>query len=261
MRIIDGIITIPSTFRFGHVTKLVGLDSRNSGQSFPPVDLALKEPNGLLAVGGGLETDRLLNAYRHGIFPWYEAGQPILWWSPDPRAILIPGEFKMHRSLRKSLRHYDLHVTFDEDFAAVIAACAAPRRIGMGTWITPEMQQAYIRLYKLGYAHSVEVWNSAGELIGGLYGLAIGKVFFGESMFSRARDASKVALATLTCQLQAWDFALIDCQQETAHLSSLGARPISRDLFVRFLSEYCAYPLSPGRWVIDRALKVDAWQP
>lgn len=243
------------------MTDLVWLSTDDSGQAFPPVASALTEPNGLLAVGGGLEPDRLINAYRHGIFPWYEAGQPVLWWSPDPRAILVPGDFNLHRSLRKNLRKPGIRVTFDKNFAAVISACAAPRQIGSGTWITAEMQQAYILLHKLGFAHSVEVWSPTDALVGGLYGLSIGKVFFGESMFSRIRDASKIALATLACQLESWGFGMIDCQQDTTHLASLGATTIKRKDFIHLLNEYCNQAMPRGPWILNPDLQVDRWHP
>lgn len=261
MCVIDGLITFSQRRGPFLVTRLSVLDPTNPSQSFPSVERALDEPNGLLAVGGGLEPERLLNAYRHGIFPWYEAGQPVLWWSPDPRAVLIPGEFKLHRSLRKSLRHKPYRVTFDENFEGVIEACASPRRTGFGTWITTEMKRSYKLLYDLGYAHSVEVMDTGDRLIGGLYGLSIGKVFFGESMFSLVRDASKIALATLACHLEAWHFALIDCQQETDHLATLGARPIPRPEFIKVVSEQCDIPWPTGPWMIDSSLQVDLWQP
>lgn len=207
--------------------------------AFPDLEHALTEPNGLLAVGGDLRPERLLFAYRNGIFPWYSDGEPILWWSPDPRAVLFPPEMKISRSLRKTLRREHLRVTYDECFSDVIRACAAPRvdrHTGghTGTWITEEMQDAYIRLHELGYAHSMECWEE-GELVGGLYGVAIGKVFFGESMFSRVRDASKVALTSL-CRR---DYALIDCQLPSEHLSRLGAIAIPRDDFRGLLSRFC----------------------
>lgn len=243
------------------MTRIAVLDPANPHQPFPSVEQALDEPNGLLAVGGGLEAERLLNAYRQGIFPWYESGQPILWWSPDPRAVLFPSEFKFHRSLRKSLRHRQYRVTFDEDFLAVIEACAAPRRSGFGTWITSGMKQSYKHLHDLGYAHSVEVFDSESKLVGGLYGVSIGKVFFGESMYSLVPDASKMALATLSCHLEAWEYALIDCQQETSHLATLGARPIARQEFSELLSKHCNNPDSTGPWAIDSRLQVDLWQP
>ncbi len=204
---------------------------------FPPLERALREPDGLLAAGGDLSPERLLAAYRHGCFPWFSAGQPILWWSPDPRMVLFPEELHVSRSLRKTLRRGDFTITFDQDFAAVIGACAAPRSYADGTWITPAMQAAYLELHRRGFAHSVEVWQH-GQLVGGLYGLALGRLFFGESMFSRVSDASKVAFVSLVEQLRACGFVLIDCQMHTQHLASLGARPIPRREFAACLARH-----------------------
>jgi leucyl/phenylalanyl-tRNA---protein transferase len=215
---------------------------------FPPLAAAQKEPNGLLAVGGDLSPRRLLDAYRRGIFPWYSEGDPILWWSPDPRMVLFPDELRVTRSLAKTLRNKPHEVRFDTAFAAVMRGCAAPRPGQGGTWIGPEMRAAYRKLHDLGYAHSVETWIE-GELAGGLYGVAIGGVFFGESMFSRARDASKMALVGLVRRLAAEGFGLIDCQMHTAHLESLGAREIPRAEFARRVKDLVDYPRSPGRWL------------
>jgi len=198
---------------------------------FPPVERALLEPNGLLAAGGDLTATRLLAAYRRGIFPWYSAGQPILWWSPDPRMVLHVEEFRIARSLRKRIRRRQFEIRTDTAFIEVIEACAtSPRRGQFGTWITPQMIQAYVDLFRLGYSHSVEAWLH-GQLVGGLYGLVLGRVFFGESMFTRQTDASKVAFASLIAVLRNIGIRLVDCQQETDHLASLGAKPISRDQF------------------------------
>ncbi len=205
--------------------------NRNS-LDFPPLEKALREPNGLLAAGGDLSADRLINAYRHGCFPWFQDGQPILWWSPDPRTVLFPEELHVSRSLGKMLRQSRYHVTFDRDFASVIKACAAPRSYANETWITGSMQDAYLELHRRGHAHSVEVWDQ-NELVGGLYGLAMGQLFFGESMFSRADNASKVGFATLVQHLTDWGFVLIDCQMPTQHLHSFGARSIPRQGFCR----------------------------
>ncbi len=191
---------------------------------------ALTDPNGLLAVGGDLQPARLLLAYRHGIFPWYSEGEPILWWSPDPRAVLFPEHIRISRSLRKTLRQGRFRITRDRCFADVIRGCAAPRANQPGTWITERMQKAYIRLHELGHAHSVECWKE-GALAGGLYGVALDEVFFAESMFSRVRDASKVALVAL-CQQ---NYRLIDCQFLTEHLARLGAMAISRERFLALL--------------------------
>ena len=219
-------------------------------QPFPPVARALREPNGLLAAGADLSVPRLLNAYRHGIFPWYSEGQPVLWWSPDPRMVLVPADMKVSRSLKKRLRRRDCTVRADTAFAEVVSACAEPRAQQPGTWITQEMAAAYAALHRAGYAHCVEVWIDE-ELAGGLYGVAIGKMFYGESMFSRATDASKIALAHLTRQLERWGFGLIDCQMATAHLASLGAREVPRTDFLRSVSELVNYPTALERWRFD----------
>jgi leucyl/phenylalanyl-tRNA--protein transferase len=204
---------------------------------FPPLSLALTEPNGLLAAGGELTAERLINAYRNGIFPWYSAGQPLLWWSPDPRMVLIPAELKISHSLGKRLRktgQRDYEVRVDTVFETVMRACAAPREGHGGTWITNDMIAAYTALHRCGIAHSVETWIN-GDLAGGLYGVALGRMFYGESMFTRTTDASKIALAHLARQLHRWEFGLIDCQMNTAHLASLGGREIKRDDFIRQL--------------------------
>lgn len=216
--------------------------------TFPPLDKALREPNGLLAAGGDLRAERLIAAYRHGCFPWYQDGQPLLWWSPDPRTVLFPGELHVSRSLRKVLRQGRYQISFDQDFAAVIQACAAPRDYADGTWITTPMQQAYIALHEQGLAHSVEVWQD-GTLVGGLYGLAMGRLFFGESMFSRADNASKAGFVTLVEHLEQWGFELIDCQMPTQHLHSLGARAISRAAFADYLQRFLDEP-STASWQV-----------
>ena len=215
---------------------------------FPPVELALVQPNGLLAAGGDLSPERLLNAYRHGIFPWFNEDDPILWWSPDPRMVLFPGEFKISRSLRKVLRNAEYEVRFDTAFEQVMRACAAPRKGQAGTWILEEMIAAYCELHRSGYAHSVETWIN-GELVGGLYGMALGKMFYGESMFSRRANASKIAIAHLCKQLEHWNFGMIDCQMNTPHLASLGAREIPREEFIQRLQELVHYPDLPSPWI------------
>jgi leucyl/phenylalanyl-tRNA--protein transferase len=214
---------------------------------FPPAELA--SPEGLLAVGGDLRAERLLEAYRHGIFPWYNPGQPILWWSPDPRAVLFPAKLRVSRSLGKTLRRKRFEVTLDSAFRDVMLHCAEPRddRPGHGTWITPEMIEAYCVLHQRGLAHSVESWLD-GKLVGGLYGVALGSVFFGESMFSRETDASKVAFVQLVRQLELWSFALVDCQLPSAHLSSLGAEEIRRREFLERLDQALQQPGRPGHW-------------
>lgn len=222
---------------------------------FPAPELALAEPNGLLAVGGDLSPQRLLTAYRHGIFPWYSAGEPILWWSPDPRAVFFPEQVTPSRSLRKVLRRADYTVTLDQAFEQVIAACAGPRLHHDGTWIVPEMQQAYIRLHRLGFAHSVECWHE-GALVGGLYGVSLGRVFFGESMFSRRADASKVAFAHFVRQLRAWGYPLVDSQVGNDHTAMLGAREIPREEYLALLDRWCeapGQPVGPWRFELDTA--------
>ena len=215
---------------------------------FPPISKALKSPNGLLCAGGDLAPGRIVEAYSQGIFPWYSEGDPILWWSPDPRMVLFPDELRVSRSLRRSLARAAYETRVDTAFRDVIEACAAPREGQAGTWIVPEMVEAYVRLHELGFAHSVESWHE-GRLAGGLYGMALGKAFFGESMFARAPDASKVALVRLVGRLRAGGFRVIDCQQATAHLASLGAREIPRKAFAQLVQESIQYPLTGQRWV------------
>jgi len=203
---------------------------------FPPVERALRSPNGLLAAGGDLSAPRLLEAYRHGIFPWFNPGEPTLWWSPDPRMVLVPGEFRISRSLARVLRNAAYEVRCDATFEQVMRSCAAPRNGHHGTWISEDMIAAYCELHRMGYAHSVETWMD-GKLVGGLYGVAIGRMFYGESMFSHASNASKIALAHLARQLERWQFGMIDCQMNTPHLASLGAREITRNEFIVRLQE------------------------
>ncbi len=203
---------------------------------FPPVEHALRTPNGLLAAGGELSVDRILEAYSHGIFPWFNPNEPVLWWSPDPRMVLIPEEFRVSRSLAKALRSNMYEVRVDTAFEQVMRACAAPRGKQPGTWINEDMIAAYCALHLSGYAHSVEVWIS-GRLAGGLYGVSIGKMFYGESMFSDVSNGSKIALAHLTRQLERWRYGMIDCQMNTPHLASLGAREIPRREFILRLQE------------------------
>jgi leucyl/phenylalanyl-tRNA--protein transferase len=220
---------------------------------FPPVSRALRDPNGLLAAGADLSPLRLLDAYAHGIFPWSSHDEPLLWWSPDPRMVLWLPELHVSRSLRRLLRSGRYRVSLDTAFADVMAGCAAPRPEQEGTWITPGMTDAYERLAVLGHAHSVEVW-AGSELAGGLYGVALGRMFFGESMFSRRANASKLALVTLVRQLERWGFELIDCQLSTTHLASLGAREISRAEFLRHVERLVRMPGVPAPWVLDRDL-------
>jgi leucyl/phenylalanyl-tRNA--protein transferase len=218
---------------------------------FPPLARALTQPNGLLAAGADLSPRRLLAAYRQGIFPWYAEGEPILWWSPDPRMVLIPSELKVSRSLAKTLRNRSHEIRFDSAFDAVVQGCAA-RGAGhaggaSGTWITEHMRAAYLRLHQLGYAHSAETWIE-GELAGGLYGVAIGRMFYGESMFTRVRDASKLAMVRLVRRLERQGCGMIDCQMHTAHLASLGARSIPRAEFSQRLQELVDYAVAPEKW-------------
>lgn len=225
-----------------------------SDDPFPPLASALKHPNGLLAAGGDLSPERLLAAYRQGVFPWYCDGEPILWWSPDPRMVLVPTELKVSRSLAKTLRNRNYEIRFDSAFAAVIEACAARGADYTGastgeanTWITDDIRTAYQRLHELGYAHSVETWIE-GELAGGLYGVAIGRMFYGESMFTRVRDASKIAMVHLVRRLERERYGMIDCQMHTRHLASLGARSIARSNFSLKLRELVDYAATPMKW-------------
>lgn len=226
------------------------LSANPSDLRFPPVDLS--DPEGLLAVGGDLRPERLLEAYRHGIFPWYSDDQPILWWSPDPRTVLFPDKLHISRSLKRSLRPGIFNITLDTCFRDVMQQCAGPRPQypDGGTWITAEMLDAYTTLHKQGYAHSVETWQE-GELVGGLYGVAIGGAFFAESMFTHVPDASKVALVSLVRQLQAWEFRIIDCQQASPHVMRFGAEEISRREFLDHLTSTLMLPERCGRWQFD----------
>lgn len=231
------------------MTRVHLLDSQRPG--FPPADRALRDPNGLLAVGGDLTSPWLLSAYRNGVFPWYDDDRgPILWWSPDPRAVLFPAEVKVSRRLARTLRNGPFTVTFDRAFNQVVRSCAAPRSGASGTWITARMQRAYQRLHRSGFAHSCEVWQNEA-LVGGLYGVSLGAMFFGESMFFRANDASKVALVTLMRAIDRWGFSLLDCQVMNPHLESLGAREIRRDAFLDLLNHSLEQPTRRGPWNAD----------
>lgn len=223
------------------------LDPNNPDQTFPPVRSALDNPNGLLAIGGCLSTARLINAYQQGIFPWYNPGEPILWWSPNPRLALFPEQLHVSHSLAKTLRKNIFQITFDQCFTQVMQACAEPRSYATGTWINQEMLAAYRQLHQQGLAHSVEVWYE-DSLVGGLYGVAIGQVFFGESMFHTRTDASKVAFVTLVQHLQVWRYQLIDCQVQTGHLMSFGAQEIQRRQFIKLLNQYCEGRPSANAW-------------
>ncbi|MDD5329258.1 MAG: leucyl/phenylalanyl-tRNA--protein transferase [Sulfuricella sp.] len=225
----------------------------NPQDPFPPLASALREPNGLLAAGADLSPQRLIAAYRSGIFPWFNPGEPILWWSPDPRMGLFPAELKVSRSLRKTLRRHAYEIRVDSAFREVMQGCAAPRDGRKGTWISPQMIAAYGELHRQGYAHSVETWME-GKLVGGLYGIALGRMFYGESMFSRESDASKVAFVHLVRQLERWGFGMIDCQMKTPHLASLGAREIPRTEFSARLAELVNFPGITGPWQFDHDL-------
>ncbi len=227
--------------------RIVWLTTADPPDSFPPIDTALSEPEGLLAAGGDLSSERLVQAYRLGIFPWYEDGQPILWWSPDPRCVLIPADFHISRRLRRDIQTSTAEITVNRSFGEVVAACAAPRPSQQGTWITEEMIEAYSDLHGKGWAHSLEV-RDRDQLIGGIYGIAIGRVFFGESMFSAGPNGSKFALFALSQLLDAADFALIDCQVVSAHLQTLGATTIARSEFAALLEESCNPPSAYSDW-------------
>lgn len=218
--------------------RAVWLSETDPPDAFPPVEYALTEPDGLLAVGGDLSSARLLAAYRRGIFPWYEDGQPLLWWSPDPRCVLRRGDFHVARRLRRDLRRSALTITFNTAFDAVIDACARPREYSLGTWITGAMKDAYCRLHREGWAHSIEI-RDGDSLVGGLYGIAIGRAFFGESMFSVRSNTSKIALLLLDRLLDTGQLGIVDCQLTSAHLLSLGADVMPRKAFVAALSELC----------------------
>lgn len=227
--------------------KLTVLNPYQPEQPFPPVHKALLEPEGLLAVGGCLSPTRIINAYQHGIFPWFNPDDPILWWSPNPRMILLPNQLYVSRRLAKTIRSGKFTFTIDQAFSQVIDACSKPRSYANGTWITYDIKRAYTELHDLGIAHSAEAWFE-GELVGGLYGVALGQVFFGESMFHTKTDASKVAFVSLVQHLTAWNYQLIDCQMHTEHLASLGATEISRPHFIDLLNKYCEIPPHPNAW-------------
>ena len=226
---------------------LTYLDPNFSKQPFPDVHNALKNPNGLVAVGGCLSPERLINAYKQGIFPWFNPGDPLLWWSPDPRLVIFPEQLHISKSLHKTLRRQVFQISMDTAFTEVIKACADPRSKETGTWLSPEMQTAYIRLYQEGYAHSIEAWQD-NKLVGGLYGLAVGQVFFGESMFHTQTDASKVAFVSLIKQLSLWGYQIIDCQVHTPHLVSLGAEEMTRQRFSALLQQYHQRQPSATAW-------------
>jgi len=237
--------------------RVVWLTPDDPPQQFPPVETALREPDGLLAAGGDLRPERLLAAYRQGIFPWYDEGQPLLWWSPDPRCVFQKGDFHVSRRMRRELRRSTAELRFNTAFAEVIRACAAPRRYEHGTWITDDMIDAYERLHRAGWAHSIEVWQDEA-LIGGLYGLVIGRAVFGESMFSLRSNASKIALLALDRMLSDDTFGIIDCQVQSSHLLSLGATTIPRSSFVATLGRLCETPTAFESWP-KGPIRVSEW--
>jgi leucyl/phenylalanyl-tRNA---protein transferase len=228
-------------------SSIVWLSERDAPDAFPPVERALREPDGLLAAGGDLSSARLLAAYRRGIFPWYSRGQPILWWSPDPRAVLRPTALRISRSLAKSMRNRGFATRIDSAFGEVIQHCGSSELRPDGTWLSAPMRAAYLHLHALGHAHSFETWRDE-RLVGGLYGVALGRMFFGESMFSLERDASKVALAHLCSELTARDFRLIDCQIATPHLLSLGTQLLPRAEFIELVAQYTSLPEASEPW-------------
>ena len=243
-------------------SSLVLLDPHASDEPFPPVEMAWDEPNGLLAFGGDLSPTRLINAYKSGIFPWFNPDEPIYWWCPDPRAVLFPERIKISRSLRKSIRknlNSGYSIRFDTDFSSVVKACAAPRALSGGTWITNEMHDAYQRLFEQGIAHSVEIWNDKEELAGGLYGVASGGVFSGESMFSRERDVSKIAFVALAWHIKHWGYSVIDCQIANSHLSSMGAIDIPRKQYLQILKTSRAF--EQPHWGFVEDIDLSRWDP
>lgn len=235
------------------------LDPSNPNVPFPNVSKALINPEGLLAAGGDLSQRRLLKAYSKGIFPWYEEGQPILWWSPNPRGVLYTEKLYISNRLRRTLRNHPWTITFDGDFKKTIKSCAAPRSYARGTWITKEMIEAYVNLHEQGFAHSVELWDKNEQIIGGIYGVLIGKMFFGESMFSFQTNASKIALVYLVAHLNYWGFPLLDCQLPSKHLESLGAESISRDKYIKCIKFLCNEDYSKFEWKLNESLDIANW--
>ncbi len=240
------------------MSELIWIAEHEQPTALPAVSEALSNPNGLLAAGGSLSPEWLIYAYRHGIFPWYELGQPVLWWSPDPRAVLWTDSLRVSRSLRRTIGRHEFAVTADTAFHAVIDACAGPRQYTDSTWITPHMSAAFKRLHELGWAHSFEAWQDE-ELVGGLYGVSIGHVFFGESMFSRKSNASKVAFVAAVRYFERLEIPLIDCQIQSEHLTSLGATDMPRSRFLAELDKLCAAPHAVGSWREDfcRAARIE----
>tara|TARA_R110002049_G_scaffold2743_3_gene20987 strand:+ start:34478 stop:35263 length:786 start_codon:yes stop_codon:yes gene_type:complete len=235
------------------------LDPHDPYAPFPHAESALKEPEGLVAAGGDLSPTRLLRAYHEGLFPWYEEDQPILWWSPDPRGVLYPKDFIAHKSLLRSIRRQRWKISFDRSFTDVMKACAEPRSNSRGTWITNDMLQAYTYLHKLNYAHSLEVCRESGELIGGIYGISIGTIFFGESMFSRETDASKAALLYLSAYLDTWGYNIIDTQLPSAHLASLGGSTMTREKYMLLLARFTQQSCQHTAWNALPEIDIQQW--
>lgn len=235
------------------------LDANNQDAPFPPAESALKDPEGLVAAGGDLKPTRLLRAYHEGLFPWYEEDQPILWWSPNPRGVLYPRDFIAHKSLLRTIKNNHWKVSYDKSFLDVMKACAEPRNNSRGTWITNNMIEAYVHLHELNHAHSLEVSNEAGELIGGVYGISIGTIFFGESMFSRETDASKVALLYLSAYLDTWGYDIIDTQLPSAHLTTLGGSEMNRDKYLSLLSKFTTQSSNGNAWQAQPEIDILSW--
>lgn len=235
------------------------LDADDLSYSFPPPDCALDDPEGLIAAGGDLTPARILKAYHSGIFPWYQEPQPILWWCPNPRGVLYPKKTLAHKSVLRTLKRKQWTVSYDKDFAAVIRACAEPRSYSNNTWITAEMCTAYIQLHELGHAHSIEIWNPEGNLVGGIYGLSIGRLFAGESMFSRENDASKIALLWLAAYCDHWGYAVIDTQLPSQHLTSMGGEAISRQQYLKQLKKYSNQPVDEHAWRVGQTIQLHEW--
>ncbi len=235
------------------------LDENDPDAPFPPAETALKDPEGLVAAGGGLESVRLLRAYHQGLFPWYEEDQPILWWSPNPRGILYPKNFIVHKSLLRSIKKNSWQITYNKAFQEVMKACAEPRNNSRGTWITQEMIQAYVKLHESKQAHSLEVWDEEDNLIGGVYGISIGAIFFGESMFSRTTNASKVALLYLSAYLDIWDYKVIDTQLPSTHLSSLGGSKMTRKDYLKLLSKLTHQSSNSNAWLAGEKIDILHW--
>jgi leucyl/phenylalanyl-tRNA--protein transferase len=239
--------------------KLPWLDPYDPDAPFPHAESALQDPEGLVAAGGDLKSTRLLRAYHEGLFPWYEEDQPILWWSPNPRGVLYPKDFIAHKSLLRAIKKNHWHISYDKSFLDVMRACAEPRSNSRGTWITNDMIEAYDHLHKLNHAHSLEVRNESGELVGGVYGISIGTIFFGESMFSKATGASKIALLYLSAYLDSWGYAIIDTQLPSAHLASLGGSEMTRDKYLSLLPKFTAQASHYNAWKEPPEIDIHSW--